>query len=151
MSSTSLTCRHIAMGVFDVFQIPYSAVQREHEASLPPLRQGGISSGRAARERPPTASRQYAVERWQQAHLDDLLSARPRWSSSSVLPSPPDMDTNIVGTVNPAHCRTTSMSCGKAAATRPVRRGETPSRSAGVAHKGSRRVSPTHVILRKRG
>lgn len=25
---------HIAMGVFDVFQIPYSAVEREHEAVI---------------------------------------------------------------------------------------------------------------------
>jgi hypothetical protein len=25
---------HIAMGVFDVFQIPYSAVEREHEAAI---------------------------------------------------------------------------------------------------------------------
>ena len=25
---------HIAMGVFDVFQIPYSAVEREHEAII---------------------------------------------------------------------------------------------------------------------
>ena len=25
---------HIATGVFDVFQIPYSAVEREHEAAI---------------------------------------------------------------------------------------------------------------------
>jgi hypothetical protein len=25
---------HIAMGVFDVFQIPYSAVEGEHEAAI---------------------------------------------------------------------------------------------------------------------
>jgi len=25
---------HIAMGVFDVFQIPYSAMEREHEAAI---------------------------------------------------------------------------------------------------------------------
>ena len=25
---------HIAMGVFDVFQVPYSAVEREHEAVI---------------------------------------------------------------------------------------------------------------------
>ena len=37
MSSTLPNLRdHIAMGVFDVFQIPYSAVEREHESPAPP-------------------------------------------------------------------------------------------------------------------
>ena len=42
--------------------------------------------------------------RWQQVHLDDLLAGMtpmafiPRFTLSH-----PDMDTNIVGTVNPAH------------------------------------------------
>jgi hypothetical protein len=35
MSGTLPNLRdHIAMGVFDVFQIPYSAVEREHEAAI---------------------------------------------------------------------------------------------------------------------
>jgi aryl-alcohol dehydrogenase-like predicted oxidoreductase len=32
---------HIAMGVFDVFQIPYSALQREHEAVISAAAEGG--------------------------------------------------------------------------------------------------------------
>ena len=32
---------HIAMGVFDVFQIPYSAVEREHEAAMAAASQKG--------------------------------------------------------------------------------------------------------------
>src|SRR5205807_7670390 len=32
---------HIAMGVFDVFQIPYSAVEREHEAAIATAAQQG--------------------------------------------------------------------------------------------------------------
>src|ERR1700691_4008179 len=32
---------HIAMGVFDVFQIPYSALQRGHEALISEAAEGG--------------------------------------------------------------------------------------------------------------
>src|SRR5580704_2688354 len=32
---------HIAMGIFDVFQIPYSAVEREHEAAITAASQAG--------------------------------------------------------------------------------------------------------------
>src|ERR1700724_723614 len=32
---------HIAMGIFDVFQIPYSAVEREHEAAITAAAQKG--------------------------------------------------------------------------------------------------------------
>src|SRR3989454_8528941 len=45
---------HIAMGVFDVFQIPYSAVEREHEAIITAAADSGagIEIGRAScRER----------------------------------------------------------------------------------------------------
>jgi aryl-alcohol dehydrogenase-like predicted oxidoreductase len=36
---------HIAMGVFDVFQIPYSAMEREHEAAIAtPPQAGPVSS-----------------------------------------------------------------------------------------------------------
>ena len=41
---------HIAMGVFDVFQIPYSAVEREHEALIAAAaRAGAVSAARWSR------------------------------------------------------------------------------------------------------
>src|SRR5882672_8745985 len=55
---------HIAMGVFDVFQIPYSAVEREHEALITGAARGA-----------PTEGKQDGVqwERWQRVQLADLL------------------------------------------------------------------------------
>jgi aryl-alcohol dehydrogenase-like predicted oxidoreductase len=46
---------HIAMGVFDVFQIPYSAVEREHEAAIATAAQKGagiVIRGGAAKGAP---------------------------------------------------------------------------------------------------
>jgi len=99
---------HIAMGVFDVFQIPYSAVQREHEAVITAAAEAGagiVIRGGAAKGAP-AEGKQAGMqwERWQQAHLDDLLSGMT--SMEFILRftfTHPDMDTNIVGTVNPAH------------------------------------------------
>ena len=51
---------HIAMGVFDVFQIPYSAVEREHEALIAAAARRGPASSFAVarpRARPPRASK----------------------------------------------------------------------------------------------
>src|SRR5260370_1000979 len=67
---------HIAMGVFDVFQIPYSAVEREHEALITAAAAAGagiVIRGGAAKGAPTEgkqAGRQW--DRWQQGHLDDL-------------------------------------------------------------------------------
>src|SRR5260370_22371250 len=36
---------HIAMGGFDVFQVPYSAVEREHQAAIPPAPRNGPGIG----------------------------------------------------------------------------------------------------------
>ena len=99
---------HIAMGVFDVFQIPYSAVQREHEAVITAAAEAGagiVIRGGAAKGAPAEgkhAGMQW--QRWQQAHLDDLLSGMtPMEFILRFTFTHPDMDTNIVGTVNPAH------------------------------------------------
>jgi hypothetical protein len=46
---------HVAMGVFDVFQIPYSAVEREHEAVITAAAQSGagiVIRGGAAKGAP---------------------------------------------------------------------------------------------------
>jgi aryl-alcohol dehydrogenase-like predicted oxidoreductase len=68
---------HIAMGVFDVLQIPYSAVEREHEAAIATAAQKGagiVIRGGAAKGAP-TEGKQAGLqwERWRRAHLDDLL------------------------------------------------------------------------------
>jgi aryl-alcohol dehydrogenase-like predicted oxidoreductase len=99
---------HVEMGVFDVFQIPYSAVEREHESVISAASEAGsgiVIRGGAAKGAPSEdkqAGTQWA--RWQHVELDDLLEDMS--SMEFILRftfSHPDMDTNIVGTINPAH------------------------------------------------
>jgi aryl-alcohol dehydrogenase-like predicted oxidoreductase len=99
---------HIAMGVFDVFQIPYSAVEREHEAAITAASEAGagiVIRGGAAKGAPAPEKRTgMQWSRWAHAALDDLL--RDMTPVEFVLRftfSHPDIDTTIVGTVNPAH------------------------------------------------
>src|SRR5882762_1759804 len=91
---------HIAMGVFDVFQIPYSAVEREHEAIIASAAESGagiVIRGGAAKGAP-------SGERWQKARLDDLLEGMtPMEFILRFTFTHPGMATNIVGTINPAH------------------------------------------------
>jgi aryl-alcohol dehydrogenase-like predicted oxidoreductase len=99
---------HIAMGVFDVFQIPYSAVEREHEAAIAAAAASGagiVIRGGAAKGAP-SEEKQAGLQwqRWQQARLQDLLGDMSamefilRFTFTN-----PDLDTTIVGTINPAH------------------------------------------------
>lgn len=99
---------HIEMGAFDVFQIPYSAVEREHESVISAASEAGsgiVIRGGAAKGAP-SEDKQAGTQwdRWQQVELDDLLEDMT--SMEFILRftfSHPDMDTNIVGTINPAH------------------------------------------------
>jgi aryl-alcohol dehydrogenase-like predicted oxidoreductase len=101
---------HIAMGVFDVFQIPYSAVEREHEAIITAAAKAGagiVIRGGAAKGAP-TDGKHDGVQwdRWQKVQLDDLLDGMT--SMEFILRytfTHPDMHTNIVGTINPDHLR----------------------------------------------
>jgi aryl-alcohol dehydrogenase-like predicted oxidoreductase len=101
---------HIALGVFDVFQIPYSAVEREHEAAMAAASQKGagiVIRGGAAKGAP-TEGKQAGLqwERWRRARLDDLLDGmRPMEFVLRFTFTNPDLDTTIVGTVNPAHLK----------------------------------------------
>jgi aryl-alcohol dehydrogenase-like predicted oxidoreductase len=101
---------HIAKGVFDVFQIPYSAVEREHEAVIAAAARAGagiVVRGGAAKGAP-TEGKHEGVQwdRWQKVDLHDLLDGMTpmefvlRFSFTH-----PDLHTNIVGTINPAHLR----------------------------------------------
>jgi len=102
---------HIAMGIFEVFQIPYSAVEREHEAAIAAAAQKGagiVIRGGAAKGAP-TEGKQAGMqwERWRQAHLDDLLDGMtPMEFVLRFTFTNPDLDTTIVGTINPAHLQT---------------------------------------------
>jgi aryl-alcohol dehydrogenase-like predicted oxidoreductase len=105
----------IEMGVFDAFQIPYSALQRDHEDAIARASAAGagiIIRGGVARGAP-TAWKQrhyYMVSandlqrRWDDAHLDDLLDgiSRMEFMLRFTL-SDPNLDTTIVGTKSVEH------------------------------------------------
>src|SRR5215471_18579647 len=118
----------IAMGVFDVFQIPYSAVQREHEALITTAAEGGAGTvirGGAARgalspdkqDVAPVGVPAGQVQSiWDRAALDDLLDGAER--TEFVLRftlSHPDMSTTIVGTSNVEHLAANVASARKGA------------------------------------
>jgi aryl-alcohol dehydrogenase-like predicted oxidoreductase len=114
---------HIAMGVFDAFQIPYSALEREHEQIISDAAAAGagtIIRGGAARGQPDVmpmaemfsetnrarmmeaaASRR---QRWEDARLDDLLEGQSRTEFTLRFTlTHPDLHTTIVGTKNLDH------------------------------------------------
>lgn len=100
---------YIRMGVFDVFQIPYSALQREHEEAIQTAADAGagvIVRGGVARGEP--GEGMGGEDRWQAfeaANLDELREegeSRTSFLLRFTL-NHPGMSTNIVGTKNPAH------------------------------------------------
>jgi aryl-alcohol dehydrogenase-like predicted oxidoreductase len=110
---------HLAMGVFDVFQIPYSAVQRDHEdliaeaagAGAGTLIRGGAARGAASedknwRARPLGQDPGVGQRNWETSGVADLLSEAGMSNMEFVLRftlSHPGLSTTIVGTSNPAH------------------------------------------------
>ncbi len=108
----------IGMGVFDAFQIPYSALQREHEDVIARAAAAGagiIIRGGAARGTPTDwEGRTYYMlpgstprDRWEAARLDELLDGMDRMEFTLRFTlSHPDLDTTIVGTKDPGHLHT---------------------------------------------
>jgi aryl-alcohol dehydrogenase-like predicted oxidoreductase len=106
----------IEMGVFDAFQIPYSALQREHEniiSRASTIGAGIIIRGGIARGAPRDWRRTYYMlpgtkmrRRWENARLDELLDGmnRQEFTLRFTL-SNPDLDTAIVGTKELEHLR----------------------------------------------
>jgi aryl-alcohol dehydrogenase-like predicted oxidoreductase len=101
---------HIAMGVFDVFQIPFSALQPEHEAAIAEAAKAGagiVIRGGVARGQPGEGQGSADVWKvWEQARMDEWLEGMSatelmlRFAISST-----DRHTTIVGTLNPEHLR----------------------------------------------
>jgi aryl-alcohol dehydrogenase-like predicted oxidoreductase len=106
----------IAMGVFDAYQIPYSAVEREHEEAISEAARGGggtIIRGGVARgipEPPPDYPERFREmirarnERFEKTDITDLLGdMNPMEFLLRFTISHPDMHTTIVGTKDPGH------------------------------------------------
>jgi aryl-alcohol dehydrogenase-like predicted oxidoreductase len=110
---------HIAMGVFDVFQIPYSALQREHEQAIADaeaggagvLIRGGAARGATAEDKnwtvqPIGLSDGVAQDRWQASRIEDLLDGMSRHEFILRFTlSHPGLSSTIVGTSNVDHLR----------------------------------------------
>ena len=110
---------HIAMGVFDVFQIPYSAVQRDHEelitdaadAGAGTLIRGGAARGAASEDKnwqtgPLSQDPHVGHRNWETSGIAGLLSEAGMSNMEFVLRftlSHPGLSTTIVGTSTPAH------------------------------------------------
>lgn len=110
---------HLAMDVFDVFQIPYSAVQRDHEDMITEavnrgagtLIRGGAARGAPSEEKnwrigPLTQAAGVGQRNWAAADLDELLRSSGLTAMEFTLRftlSHPGLSSTIVGTSSPAH------------------------------------------------
>jgi aryl-alcohol dehydrogenase-like predicted oxidoreductase len=107
----------IDMGIFDAFQIPYSALQRDHEDVIRRASDAGagiIIRGGVARGAPDDweGRRYYMVSNetmrdyWETAQLDELLDGMSRTAFMLRFTlSHPGLDTTIVGTSSIGHLR----------------------------------------------
>ena len=97
---------HIAMGVFDTFQVPYSALRMDHEPLIREastagggiIIRNGVASGGPDRDGSPYG------RSWEKGGLDELMGGVSRMEFLLRFTiSHPDLDTTIVGTLSPGH------------------------------------------------
>jgi aryl-alcohol dehydrogenase-like predicted oxidoreductase len=107
---------HLAAGVFDVIQVPYSALQREHETVMHDIGQAGLGlvvRGGVARGGSGRSSRQ-AWDSLKDADLAGLLGDMSMMELMLRFTlSHPDLSTAIVGTQSPLHVRTNVAAAAK--------------------------------------
>ena len=110
---------HIALNVFDAFQIPYSAVQRDHEELIAEaaakgagtLIRGGAARGAASEEKnwrtgPLTQAPGVGQRNWESSGIEDLLAEAGLGKMEFILRftlSLPSLSTTIVGTSSADH------------------------------------------------
>jgi aryl-alcohol dehydrogenase-like predicted oxidoreductase len=100
---------YIGWDVFDAFQIPYSALERQHEEVIQAASDSGagvIVRGGVARGEPGAGlGEQDRWDRWEAARLDDLLDDGETRTGFLLrfTNAHPGMNTNIVGTMNVRH------------------------------------------------
>jgi aryl-alcohol dehydrogenase-like predicted oxidoreductase len=120
----------IAMGVFDVFQVPYSLVEREHESLIHQAAEagagivirGGVARGVIVKDEAVIddypdflqAGFRARRRRWREAEVADLLQGMtPMEFMLRFTLGNPDMTTTIVGTANPAHLKANAAAAAK--------------------------------------
>jgi len=102
---------YISWGVFDSFQIPYSALERQHEKSIQMAATSGagvILRGGVARGEPGEGlGNEDRWKAWEAAKLDELLDGGETRTQFLLrfTNTHPGMHTNIVGTKSPAHLK----------------------------------------------
>ncbi len=99
---------HIRMGVFDVLQIPYSALQPEHEDAIATAAKAGVGiviRGGVAKGAPGAGQGPADVwDLWDKAKLDELLEGMQRTEFMLRFTiTNPDINTTVVGTLHPEH------------------------------------------------
>lgn len=110
-STTPHLDTYISWGVFDTFQIPYSALERKHEELIQTAADSGagvVVRGGVARGEPGEGlGKQDRWALWDKTKLDELLDEGETRTSFLLrfTNTHPGMSTNIVGTMNQEHLR----------------------------------------------
>jgi aryl-alcohol dehydrogenase-like predicted oxidoreductase len=132
---------YIGWGVFDSFQIPYSALEREHEELIQAASDSGagvIVRGGVARGEPGAGlGNADRWAKWEAAGLDDLLDGGETRTGFLLrfTNTHPGMNTNIVGTMNVDH-----LMRNIADASRPLP-ADTYAEAKALGQRGDRRAS----------